>query len=215
LVVLALPDTWEDPGALEVLEVGDRVGSIALAETGDVGVLYTNAVESDHLVIVSMQGAPSEWGLRTVVTKAPVKAVFPAPDGEHAIAFLGQLAGSSMPGGYSIVPLKERLPPKIVPTKAPPVGIAIAPSPSRSALVTVTNGTDGHAVHVIRMPALSNDAITLPSVPLAAGVVAETKKGFVAQRHPEGRITFVDLDTGSPRTVTGFELADEVDYASN
>jgi hypothetical protein len=70
-------------------------------------------------------------------------------------------------------------------------------------------------VHVIRMPALSNDAIALPSVPLAAGVVAETKKGFVAQRHPEGRITFVDLDTGSPRTVTGFELADEVDYGSN
>jgi hypothetical protein len=215
LVVLALPDIWEDPGALEVLEVGDRVGSIALAETGDVGVLYTNAVESDHLVIVTMSGAPTEWELRTVVTKAPVKAVFPAPDGEHAIAFLGQLAGSSMPGGYSIVPLKDRLPPKIVPTRAPPVGIAIAPSPSRSALVTVTNDTDGHAVHVIRMPALSNDAIDLPSVPLAAGVVAATEKGFVAQRHPEGRITFVELATGSPRTVTGFELADEVDYASN
>ncbi len=137
-----------------------------------------------------------------MVTKAPVKAVFPAPDGEHAIAFLGQLAGSSMPGGYAVVPLTERLPPKIVPTKAPPLGIAIAPSPSRSALVTVSAGTEGHAVHVIRMPALANDAITLPSAPLAAGIVAETGKGFVAQRHPEGRITFVDLGTGSPRTVT-------------
>jgi hypothetical protein len=215
LVVLALPDIWEDPGAFDIIDTGDRVGSIALAETGDVGVLYTNAVESDHLVIVSMDGEPSDWQLRTVVTKAPVKAVFPAPDGKHAVAFLGQLAGSSMPGGYGIVPLAERLPPKIVPTKAPPVGIAIAESPSRSALVTVSDGAGVQAVHVIRMPALANDAIALPSEPLAAGIVAETGKGFVAQRHPEGRITFVDLGTGSPRTVTGFELADEVDYGSN
>ncbi len=81
--------------------------------------------------------------------------------------------------------------------------------------MTVSDGAGAQAVHVIRMPALANDAIVLPSEPLAAGIIAETKKGFVAQRHPEGRITFVDLGTGSPRTVTGFELADEVDYGSN
>ncbi len=79
----------------------------------------TRTRSSDHLVIVEMEGEPSDWELRTVVTKAPVKAVFPAPDGKHAIAFLGQLSGSSMPGGYSIVPLLERLPPRSCPPRRP------------------------------------------------------------------------------------------------
>lgn len=214
LVVLALPAIWEDPSALEVVDTGDRVGSVALPEKGDVAVLYTNAQPSDHLVIVSTKGAPSEWALRTVVTKAPVKAVFVTPDGEHAIAFLGQLEGSRLPGGYAMVPLSERLPPKIVPTEAPPVGIALAPSPTQSVLVTVSRGDEGHAAHVIRLPGLGHDAVSLPGPPLAAGIVPATQKGFVAQRHPEGRITFVDLETGRPRTVTGFELSDKVDYVS-
>lgn len=113
-----------------------------------------------------------------------------------------------------MVPLSERLPPKIVPTEAPPVGIALAPSPTQSVLVTVSRGDEGHAAHVIRLPGLGHDAVSLPGPPLAAGIVPATQKGFVAQRHPEGRITFVDLETGRPRTVTGFELSDKVDYVS-
>jgi hypothetical protein len=35
-------------------------------------------------------------------------------------------------------------------------------------------------------------------------------KGFVAQSHPEGRITFIDLVSGEPRTITGFELGAKV-----
>ena len=35
-------------------------------------------------------------------------------------------------------------------------------------------------------------------------------KGFVAQAHPDGRITFVDSKTGEVRTITGFELATQV-----
>jgi hypothetical protein len=34
--------------------------------------------------------------------------------------------------------------------------------------------------------------------------------GFVAQQHPEGRITFIDLVSGEPRTITGFELGSKV-----
>ena len=34
--------------------------------------------------------------------------------------------------------------------------------------------------------------------------------GYVAQKHPEGRITFVTLDSGDARTLTGFELGARV-----
>jgi hypothetical protein len=32
----------------------------------------------------------------------------------------------------------------------------------------------------------------------------------VAQKHPEGRITFVTLESGEARTLTGFELGSRV-----
>ncbi len=210
LVVLPLPDVLSSPSAYQVIELEQFAGSIALDDQDRVALLYTNAVASDRLTIVDMVGVPSEWGLRTVLVKAPIQAVFPAPDGAHAVVFMGQAAGSSLPGGYSIVPLGERLPPKIVGTVAPPKSIAIGPSPSRNALVTVSNDVDLHEVHLLHMPELSSDVISLPSAPLSAGIVPETQKGFVAQRHPEGRLTFVELESGAPRTLTGFELSEKV-----
>ena len=50
----------------------------------------------------------------------------------------------------------------------------------------------------------------LASLPIAAGVVAGAGRGYVAQKHPDGRITFVNLKTGEARTITGFELATQV-----
>jgi hypothetical protein len=41
-------------------------------------------------------------------------------------------------------------------------------------------------------------------------MVPVARRAFVAQAHPEGRITFVDLETGAARTLTGFELAAKV-----
>jgi hypothetical protein len=50
----------------------------------------------------------------------------------------------------------------------------------------------------------------LASPPNAVGIIAGAKRAFIAQDHPEGRITFVDLDTGASRTLTGFELSSRV-----
>ncbi len=60
------------------------------------------------------------------------------------------------------------------------------------------------------MPSLTVDSSPLATRPIAAGIVAGAGRGFVAQEHPDGRITFVDFDDGEARTLTGFELAGEV-----
>ena len=54
------------------------------------------------------------------------------------------------------------------------------------------------------------DLLPLASPPLATGIVPLAGKGYVAQQHPEGRITFVDLEDGSAKTLTGFELGAKV-----
>jgi hypothetical protein len=60
------------------------------------------------------------------------------------------------------------------------------------------------------MPSLEVTKVTLASQPISAGIVAGANRGYVAQKHPDGRITFVDFETGEIRTLTGFELASQV-----
>ena len=59
-------------------------------------------------------------------------------------------------------------------------------------------------------PLVEVDEFELPSRPLASGIVTEAARGFVAQEHNEGRVTLFDLDSGSEKTITGFELSSKV-----
>jgi hypothetical protein len=111
------------------------------------------------------------------------------------------------------------LPPKIQGTRARTVPadlaqlnrMAMVAIDDTRALVTVSDaGT--HVAYLVRMPELRIDAVDLASEPLeqASGIVREANQAFVAQHHPEGRITFIDLDSGEQHTLTGFELSTEV-----
>ena len=68
------------------------------------------------------------------------------------------------------------------------------------------------AAYVVRMPELVIDKVLLPSKPLpgATGLVPDAGVAYIAQAHPQGRITFINLETGVPRTITGFEIASKV-----
>jgi hypothetical protein len=156
---------------------------------------------------------------RTVDLKLPVFTAASSPDGAHAIALLQSPAGSQQPGAFAVVPLNKNLPAKIQGTLAPTVpadvsrdfAAMLAVGDAR-ALVTVSNGSDVNVSYLIRMPELTVDIFKLDSVPLpqASGLVPEANQAFVAQQHPEGRITFIDLDTNAQHTLTGFELSTKV-----
>jgi len=141
-----------------------------------------------------------------------VKTVLPSPDGLHAVALLAQASGSQKPGGFALIPLTTTLPPKILGTDAPPQTVAIG---THQALITV-DGTDPvknvkvHAVYLAQLPAFGTTTVTLASPVLSAGLIPEVNLGFVAQSHPEGRLTFLDLNSAEPRTLTGFELSARV-----
>jgi hypothetical protein len=104
------------------------------------------------------------------------------------------------------------LPAKIQGTDAPPYRVALAQTLNGlRGLVTTRDDVHGiHAAYLVRMPSLQVDRIDLSSPPIAVGVLPALGVGYVAQQHPEGRITFINLETGAPETLTGFELADRV-----
>ncbi|MEY4545040.1 MAG: hypothetical protein RL685_1235 [Pseudomonadota bacterium] len=190
---------------------GETLGSAALPESGNTALLFTNAIDSDRLAILNLASAGATTP-RVVSLKAPIRAVFPTPEGSYAVALLATEDDSTRAGAFSVVPITDTLPAKIQGTEAPPHRVSLAQTPSGlRGLVTTRDDAHGiHAVNLVRMPSLQVDRIELSSPPIAVGLLPELGIGYVAQQHPEGRITFINLETSAPETLTGFELADRV-----
>ncbi len=236
VAIIPLAGGLPDPSAVRHLTIaGETVGSASIAGDGQTVLLYTNALATDRITVLTLGATPA---YHVVKLHAPVLAVFPTPDGANAVVFHSQSpppatdAGASSHGAdggvtadaglpsqtpaaaFSLVPLAGNLPAEIQPTDVPPQAVAISPGADR---VLVTERDDAHGifgVYVGKFPTLEIQRIGLASPPIAAGVLAGTNEGYVAQKNPEGRITFVALDTGQARTLTGFEIgARVVDWA--
>jgi hypothetical protein len=208
---------------------GQTVGSVALTADGKNAVLYSNASDAERLVVLSLGPTPS---FRAIKLHGAVLSAFPTPDGANAVvlhrevpvpapapagpdggvaADAGSVAPAPLPAAaFSLVPLDGMRPARLQDTGTPPRAVAIAPASNR-ALVTVSDDRNGsYAVFLGAFPSLEVTRLPLASPPISVGVVAGASRGFVAQKHPEGRITFVGLDSGDARTLTGFELGARV-----
>lgn len=204
--VLPLPQILQTPAVFDTVTVsGETIGSVALAPGGVKALLYTNAVPVEHVTILDLSKKPEPF--RTVRLYSPVLAVFSAPDAQHAVVLHDQTEGT--PGAFSLVPIGDTpLPAKIVATLAPPTAVAV--TDTRAIVAERDDKTKVFGAYLGRMPELQVDHYTLASPPIASGVVPSANRAFVAQQHPEGRLTFFDLDTGVARTLTGFELSSRV-----
>jgi hypothetical protein len=207
---------------------GETIGSASIAADGKTVLLYTNAVATDRLVVLTLGTTPAT---RVVKLHAPVLAVFATPDGANAVVFHSQsppppptthgdagvdagVASQKPANAFSLVPLTANLPAAIQETDVPPQALAVSPAGDR---VLITERDDTHqvySVYVGQFPTLNIQRIGLASPPIAAGVLAGSNEGYVAQKNAEGRITFIALDTGQARTLTCFEIgARVVDWA--
>jgi hypothetical protein len=213
VAVFVLEAALADPTDLTLSSFpGETIGSTALPDTGSAALFFTNASDSDRLAILDTADASAPGAQRVVSLKAPISAVFASPDGTHAVALLETADDGNSAGAFSVIPVAESLPAKIQGTDAPPFRVTLANTPSGArGLVTVRDDDAGiFGTYLVRMPSLQVDRIPLSSPPIAAGVLADSGVAFVAQQHPEGRITFIDLETAEAETLTGFELSDRV-----
>jgi hypothetical protein len=208
-VVLQVPQIVTDPTARRTLLLpGETIGSVAIAPQGRTALLYSNAVDAERISILSIPKDGSALTARTVRLYSPVLGVFAAPDAAHALVVHQKVA----PGAFSLVPIQENLPAKIVETKADPFAVAFA-NTSDHAIVAERTGKE-YGCYVATLPSLAVQRFALASPPLAVGILAQAKRAYISQEHPDGRITFIDLDTGTARTLTGFELGARISDGS-
>lgn len=211
---------------------GETIGQVTITASGKTALLYSNAVAAERLTVLTLDGVPAT---RAVKLHGSVLSALPTADGKFAVVLHpseppapvsaaldgGADAGSTAPpstpiaNAFSLVALDGTRPARIEMTDAPLRAIALAPASDRVLLTVRDDARKVYGVYLGRLPALSVERYPLASPPLATGVLAGANRGYVAQQHPEGRITFLTLDSGEARTLTGYELgARVVDWSS-
>ena len=224
---------------------GETIGQTVLTAGGATAVLYSNAVSSERITVLSLSATPPTW--RTLRVHAPVLSVIATADGLGAVvlhpadtsmgpptgstptvdagAGVGdggaadtradagapsESAGPPVAGAFSLLPLDGTHPALIQATDAPIQAVAISPAGDRT-LITVRDDRQAiFGAYLGQFPTLAVQRYPLASPPTAAGVAVTAGRGYVAQQHPDGRITLIALDSGDARTLTGYELGARV-----
>jgi hypothetical protein len=223
------------PAAVTHVKVpGETIGQVAITASGKTALLYSNAVAAERLTVLTLDGAAAP---RAVKLHGSVLSALPTADGKFAVVLHpseppptpvdtdGGVSGAAgapatpavtpLANAFSLVALDGTRPARIEMTDAPPRAGAPAPARDRVLLTVRDDARKIFGVYLGRLPALSVERYALASPPLATGVLAAANRGYVAQQHPEGRITFLTLDSGEARTLTGYELgARVVDWSS-
>jgi hypothetical protein len=223
LTAIDVPGDLTNLSAIETVSLGDIIaGQLTLSPDGSRAILYTNAYLDEHFTVVQLDqpGLPHV----TYPLEKSVLTVGFDPTGTRAIIVHARAPGDPsqaqdfdtyidrMPG-YSAVDVASGFS-KLEITAVDPGGFAFSPSAPRAYLTLDGGDTDGAtwAVQEIELDSGVVRTFPLNSPPTAIGVLpsAGTGKVFINQRHPLGRVTFLDVVTDQVRTVTGFDLNSQV-----
>lgn len=217
LAIVSVPADAIDPSGVRTIDLADAtLGSIVLSRDGARALLYTNATLDSRLTMVQLDqpGFPHvTWPL-----KKAVRAVAIAPSGDTAIVVHAKAPGDPATAtsfddfiaksyGYALVDLASGFA-KLQITPVDPGPLVYAGDGSK-AYVALDGGDVVTATRALQIVNARTGVVTsspLGSPPSAVGVLPGANAAFVAQRHPLGRVSFLDIASDTVRTVTGFDL---------
>lgn len=210
-----IPGGFSDPSSVEPIVVeGELIGSVDVAPNSERALLFTTVVPSnERATVLDVESGEFE------VVRLPksVERVTISPDSSTALIVHQKLDGNpDEPGldpdavidrshGYSVLDLDTGF--SKLQTSSAPVGSSTV-VPDDSALFVLFDDPNKalREVHRVGLESFLVDRIVLGSPPTSVGAVPDTRRVFVGQEHPDGRISFIDWETGDVESVTGFEL---------
>jgi DNA-binding beta-propeller fold protein YncE len=214
VVRIPLPAGFTDPSVRRATIIeGEAVGSATITPDGKTAVLYTTAAPVDRLVLLDLD----TQAVRPVRLRKGVRAVAVAPDSKTVLVVHTKDPGSPAAAGltadqviarsygYTVVDLPTAFA-KLQLTPAPVGELAVTPDATRAFLLLRDDGASIRLAQRIQLASFIVDDFPLGSPPLSLAALVDSKRVFVSQEHPEGRISFIQWETGAIESVTGFEL---------
>jgi len=207
---LPLPDDeTEDP--FKYVDIGETVAGAATISNDDKKVaLYTTVGDVDRNIVTILTQKDSKWIVKHSVLSRNVSAVICAPDSKSLIAVHNKLNATELSTGssnkkysYSLIKLPD-LQTKFQQTDMKPEQILLTPDGDYAYLIFADK-----SINIINLNSFIVDSILLGSVPVIAGYASLTNKIFIAQKHPSGRMSFMNTNGTGIKTVTGYTLNDD------
>jgi DNA-binding beta-propeller fold protein YncE len=221
LAIIDVPGDALDPTGVQTIDLSTAtVGSFVLSRDGRRALMFTNATLDERITLIKLDapGFPqTTWPL-----KKAVRAVGISPTGDSAIVLAAKAPGDPATAtsvddfidksyGYALLDLASGFA-KLQITPVDPGAFVYAPDGTKAYVAL----DGGDAITATRQLQVINThtgvVITKPlgSPPSAVGILPGAGTAFVAQRHPLGRVSFLDLVTSAVHTVTGFDLNSQI-----
>jgi DNA-binding beta-propeller fold protein YncE len=199
---LADPFTYVSVGALVC-------GVATITPDGNTAILYTTTGgdDQDQRVLTTMTRDGAAWALSSALLERKIKSVAASPDGATAVVMHEQIAPAAgeLAFAYSLVALAE-LQIKFQQVPVAPDQLLLTPDGGYGFTLLRDDASGLKETQVMNLSSFIVDALELGSPPTALGYASGTNSVFIAQDHPSGRMTFIDLDDMSVQTVTGYTL---------
>ncbi len=217
LSIVDVPGDIGNPAAVTRVDLtGHSIGSFVLSADGRRALMFTNATADERITKIEL--AQPGFPITTWPLKKSVRAVGLSPNGSTAIVINAKIAGDPATAtttdqyidrsyGYTLLDLATGFG-KLQITPVDPGSFAYAPDGSK-AYVALDGGNAVTATRALQVVTTQTGVVItkqLGSPPSAVGILPGANEAFAAQRHPLGRVTFIDLTTDAVRTVTGFDL---------
>lgn len=210
-----IPEAFTDPSTIIAIQFDKEIiGSVSISPDSKRALLYTTVVDdNERISILDIE----EETFEPVRLPKAVQAITIAPDSETALIVHRKLAGDPNQAGispdelidrsfgYSVLKLAtgfSKL--QLTPSQLGPS--LIVPDGSNMFILFNNPALAEREVQRVGLESFLVKSLILGSPPVSVGAVPKSKKVFVGQEHPDGRITFIDWTNDKTESVTGFEL---------
>jgi hypothetical protein len=219
LLRIPIPGGFADPASIDARVIDEqRIGSVSIAPSGRLAVLYTTAdsrVES--VVIVDLESDAARRGVRL---RKAVRGVVLSADGTRAIVLhapssigaQGEEARIDGSEGYSLVDTTTGFAKlKLTDAEVGELGALVTPDARRMFALLRDDAGGVFAYETADLGSFQVQTHVLTSPPSSLGIVPSADRVFIGQDVEGGMISFLDAATGElVRPVAGFELISRI-----
>ncbi len=216
VILLHVAQAFADPEALDYLDTGSALKGLAvISPDGRYALFYTTLSGGDRLSILDFQDLAA--GPRVLPLSKGITAVLIAPDSRYALALHPREAIQSGDNStvrfirqhpaYSLVDIATGFT-SLVLTQEPVYDLTFWSGELGSFAYVAFNEDQSrtYAVDVVDLSTFLTSTLEMGSPPTHLGRIFGRSRIWINQEHPVGRMTFIDVLTSTPRTLTGFEL---------
>lgn len=218
LAIIDLSQGLPDDSNVELIALGgDILGSMVLSPGDQQAVLFTNASSQERLTLIDLIDIAHP--VQTFGLQKSVRSLGYDPTGTSLIVTHAKSFGDPLENGisfeefidrsfgYSIVNVATGFS-KLQITSADPGFFSFSATTPRAYVLLDGGDADGATAetHIIELDTGVVRVQKMNSPPETIGILPNAGMAFINQRHPLGRVSFINVVTDAMRTVTGFDL---------